>query len=521
MEGADNVGNADQKVMNRGLVVVGAILIQLCLGAIYAWSVFTPPLSAKEPSDVEAAYKAPQLGLDQADYDKMAAELSGPKQALARVRAAVFAETDQAKKDLLKAEQKLLAGGVNTIVRKYVPDERLRALAFGFNNTQTQAVFAAGLAAFAVVMVVAGRMMPKVGPRKLVIAGGLVLGAGYALAGLINGTSVVALLILIGIVGGAGIGLGYVVPIAVGVKWFPDKKGLITGLAVAGFGFGALLWIQLAGSWGQLIARNGLGATFIIYGVTFAVACVIGSLWMKNPPEGWRPPGWSPPAPSAGGKAHAGSIDFTSSQMLAKPQFYMIFLCFAVGAGAGLMSIGLMKSFPPKALVTGGVDPVVASGIAGTAMAVFFSLANGLGRIIWGTISDKLGRKSSILLMLAAQGVLVICFQWMAGNEYLLYLGSALIGFNFGGNFALFPTITADTFGTKYLAQNYGWVFLSYGVGGIAGPLLGGALGDMGNFPLAFTICGVLCLVAAGVIVMVRHPKVATRLARRAAPQAP
>jgi len=103
--------------------------------------------------------------------------------------------------------------------------------------------------------------------------------------------------------------------------------------------------------------------------------------------------------------------------------------------------------------------------------------------------------------------VIVILFQWMAGVPALLYVGAALIGFNFGGNFALFPTITADTFGTKYLAQNYGWVFVSYGIGGIFGPMLGGALGDMGNFPLAFTICGVSCLVAAGIIAMVRHSK--------------
>jgi OFA family oxalate/formate antiporter-like MFS transporter len=170
------------------------------------------------------------------------------------------------------------------------------------------------------------------------------------------------------------------------------------------------------------------------------------------------------------------------------------------------MNIGLMKSFPPKALAGAGMDAVAASAIAGTAMAVFFSLANGIGRIVWGMVSDKLGRKPSIIIMLASQGVLVICFQWMAGSEYLLYLGATLIGFNFGGNFALFPSITADTFGTKYLAQNYGWVFLSYGVGGIAGPMLGGVLGDMGNFPLAFTICGVMCLVAAGIAAAIKHP---------------
>ncbi len=93
--------------------------------------------------------------------------------------------------------------------------------------------------------------------------------------------------------------------------------------------------------------------------------------------------------------------------------------------------------------------------------------------------------------MTATQGVFVFLFQYMAGNPATLYLFAMLIGFNFGGNFALFPTITADTFGTKYIGQNYGWVFLAYAIGGIFGPILGGKLGDMGNFPLAFTICGI------------------------------
>jgi OFA family oxalate/formate antiporter-like MFS transporter len=193
--------------------------------------------------------------------------------------------------------------------------------------------------------------------------------------------------------------------------------------------------------------------------------------------------------------------------MLKTPQYFMILLTFVFGASAGLMSIGLMKLFPMQALQAGGMPEAAASAIAGTAMAVFYSLANGIGRIAWGAISDKLGRKLSIALMMGIQGIVVILFQWMAGTPVLLYVGATLIGFNFGGNFALFPTITADTFGTKFVGQNYGWVFLAYGIGGIFGPMLGGKLGDMGNFPLAFTICGILCLVAAGIISMVKAPK--------------
>ncbi len=506
---------ADGRVMNRWLVVVGAILIQLCLGAIYAWSVFTPALTAETPADVAAIYSATAIGLGPAQLDDLRTDLAvleeQIKVAATKLDEGRADESDPAAIKKVEAEfqrQKAeLVVQMEEAAEKYGVNERIGSLRYRLTKTQTQAIFSAGLALFAIVMVLAGRMMPTVGPQKLAMAGGAVLGAGYVLAGLISPGSFWSTFLFVGIVGGSGIGLGYVVPIAVGMKWFPDKKGLITGLAVAGFGFGALLWVKLAGAWGHLIAQFGLGTTFVVYGFVFFLMCFVGALWMKNPPEDWKPKGWQPPQAGSAGKPAAGTVQFTSGQMLATPQFYMIFLCFVFGAGAGLMSIGLMKLFPKQALEAAGLTPIEASAIAGTAMAVFFSLANGIGRIVWGTLSDVLGRKLSIFLMLATQGVLVICFQWMAGTPSLLYLGSALIGFNFGGNFALFPTITADTFGTKYVGQNYGWVFLSYGIGGIFGPLLGGALGDLGNFPLAFTICGVFVLAAAVLVAFVHPPK--------------
>ncbi len=409
------------KVMNRGMVVVGAILIQLALGAIYAWSVFTPSLVAE-----------------------------------------------------------------------------------GWSKVNTQWVFAIGLASFAVFMVFAGKKLTTWGPQKLAWLGGIVLGLGYLLAGLIGGASFWALLLLIGLIGGAGIGFAYVVPIAVGMRWFPDKKGLITGLAVAGFGFGAMLWVKLAGEWGNLIANLGLSSTFMIYGIAFALMVIIGGLWMKFPPADWKPAGYEAKETTA--KA-AAENEFSSTEMLSKIQFYLIFLTFVFSAGAGLMSIGLMKLYPMEALQNAGMTVAQASAIAGTAMAVFFSLANGLGRIIWGMLSDKLGRKNSIIIMTATQGIIVILFTFMAGNEILLYLGATLIGFNFGGNFALFPTITADTFGAKNVGQNYPFVFLAYGVGGILGPILGGKMGDLQNFPLAFTISGIAVLIGTILILIVRPAK--------------
>ena len=410
-----------QKIMNRGMVVLGAILIQLALGAIYAWSVFTPSL-----------------------------------------------------KDA------------------------------GWTKTDTQWVFSLGLVSFAVVMVYAGKKLNSWGPQKLAFIGGIVLGLGYFLAGLFGGTDFYPLLIFIGLIGGAGIGFAYVVPIAVGMRWFPDKKGMITGLAVAGFGFGAMLWVKLAGSWGNLIADMGLANTFMVYGIAFALMVIIGGLWMKWPPEGWKPEGY---VETKNTTSTGSGEEFSSKEMLSTLQFYLIFFTFIFSAGAGLMAIGLMKLYPMEALTANGFTTVQASAIAGTAMAVFFSLANGLGRIIWGMLSDKLGRKNSIIIMTATQGILMILFTYMAGTEWLLYLGATLIGFNFGGNFALFPTITADTFGTKTVGQNYPYIFLAYGVGGILGPILGGTLGDMGNFPMAFVISGIAVLVGTVLIFLVKPAK--------------
>ncbi|MBC8158257.1 MAG: MFS transporter, partial [Alphaproteobacteria bacterium] len=314
-----------------------------------------------------------------------------------------------------------------------------------------------------------------------------------------------AMQIFIGLPGGGVIGLGSVAPVAVGMRWFADRKGMIAGLAVAGFGFGAMGWVKLAGAWGHLLENFGLSTTFTIYGVAFAACVIVGGIWMKFPPAGWRPEGYTPPEAVAG--ATDGAVAFKSGEMLSTTQFYLLFLGFTISAGAGLMSIGLMKLYPMEALQAEGLSLAEASGIAGTAMAVCFSLANGLGRILWGMASDKLGRKRSILIMTATQGAFLLAFPFMAGTEYLLYLGATLIGFNFGGNFALFPTMTADTFGTETVGQNYPYVFLAYGLGGIVGPILGGYLGDMGNFPIAFTITGVACIVATVLIFAVNPPR--------------
>ncbi len=452
---ADANRGQSQPVMNRWLVVVGAILIQLALGAIYAWSVFTKKITAE--------------------------------------------------------------GGD-----------------YGFTAGQAAWVFSAGLATFALVMLIAGRWQAKSGPRVVAMVGGLVLGAGYVLGGFL-GKTFLAQLVCIGLVGGAGIGFAYVVPIAVCVKWFPDKKGMITGLAVAGFGFGATIWIKLAGSWfgGLLNETNlfglpGVQSVFVIYGIVFAVFVLLGSLVMVNPPAGWTPAGWNPPAADSGAAKATGAVDLTAAQMVSTPQYWGLLFMFIGSALAGLMVIYCIRLFGIDSLQEHGVcDNAKDAGImAGTAMA-WYAILNGLGRIIWGTVSDKIGRKTALFLMCLIQGIMMLTFFKVGTTEMGLIIGACVIGFNFGGNFALFPAATADFFGNKNVGTNYPWIFLAYGVAGIAGPKVAGYFKDAATeaastaaenaeaiatvsaeaWKMPFIIAGVACLVAAVIALLLKAPK--------------
>lgn len=424
-------------VENRWLVVIGAIAIQLALGAIYAWSVFTKILT-----DSEGIYR--------------------------------------------------------------------------FTASQTAWVFSAGLATFAVVMVVAGKWQAKSGPTIVSVVGGLTLGIGYILGGFF-GSSFWMQFFCIGIVGGAGIGLAYVVPIAVGVKWFPDKKGMITGLAVAGFGFGATICVKMAGSWfGGLLNTTsvfglpGVQSVFVIYGITFAILVLAGSLVMVNPPKGYLPEGWHPDDPNNTGNG----INLDSSAMLKTPQFYKLWLVFIFSALAGLMVIYCIKLFGIDALTYNGIQN--AGVITGTAMA-WYAIFNGLGRIAWGTISDKIGRRNAIMAMTAIQGIIVLMMYhiFIAYGMVLGFIvGASIIGFNFGGNFALFPAATADFFGNRNVGANYGWMFTAYGIAGIAGPQLAGTFKDAAQgssepiiWMTPFIIAGVACLIGTLIMFWNRPPR--------------
>jgi len=432
-----NTKNVESKVMNRWVIVVGGILIQLALGAIYAWSAFTTPLQ-------------------------------GSATALSE---------------------------------------------FAFTKTETQAIFSVGLLVFAIFTIIGGRLQIKHGPMKVALIGGVLLGLGYILAGFV-GASFIGKLVFIGILGGAGIGLAYVVPIATGVKWFPDKKGLVSGLAVAGFGFGAFIWILLAnppsilGFSGLISKQTGAFAytvanvdyAFLVYGIAFLVLVVLGSLVMKNPPAGWKPAGWTPPQPTAGKKS---LLALKPKEMLKTRNFYLLWMMFLIGALAGLMVIGNVQNFaksPTDGFTNSGFGVQEAIDFAVIGAAICLPIFNGAGRIIWGQVSDRIGRRKALIAMFAFQAVTMGIFFYTTSNPYLFYVVAALIGFNFGGNFALFPSACADSFGAENLGLNYGFLFTSYGIGGIVGPILAGVVQDAGlSFMYAFIPAAIMCAIAAAI----------------------
>jgi OFA family oxalate/formate antiporter-like MFS transporter len=305
------------------------------------------------------------------------------------------------------------------------------------------------------------------------------------------------LFLCIGIIGGAGTGLGYVVPIAVGMKWFPDKKGLVSGLAVAGFGFGATIWVKVAGSWFGLIEDYGIQSVFLYYGIALLALVLIGSIWMVNPPSNYVPKGYNPGGTAASGAKAAPAADCAWQQMVGQGRFWVLWAIYCFGAIAGLMVIGNIVLFGRDSLQSSGLTPEGAMAAAGTAMA-WYAIFNGLGRIVWGKISDSIGPQQSILLNTLIQGGLLLTLYSMGNSPLSLTLYASAIGFNYGGYFALMPTGCATLFGSKNIGSNYPFLFTAYGVAGIAGPMLGGFVRDAtGTYLWAFIPAGIACLVGA------------------------
>lgn len=422
-----------QKIRNRWIVVIGAIMIQLALGTIYSW------------------------------------------------------------------------GTITVFISPYLNEVK----------ELTVYVFGVGLLSFAVTMIFAGSMQQKYGPRKVAMLGGVLIGVGLISSAFM--TTFIGLLITYGIIFGVGIGLGYVCPIASAGKWFPDKKGFINGIAVAGFGAGAFIFNfvikALANPTGlsdeavnfvNVITPN-IPVMFIVLGLIYLVLVIGGAMTLSNPPEGWIPVGWTPPAPSE--ESGVSGLEFDRSQTVKLPQFWMLWAAFVLSAISGLLVIGSYSAFAKTEAA-----PSVFLYMIGTSDFVFIgslaALFNGLGRIIWGKMADIISYKKAMLMMFITQGILLFIYFTTNVNEIYFLIITCAIFFCFGGNFSLFPTATSDLFGSKNLGPNYGIVFTAYGIAGFIGAVgVNLFVNIFGSYLILFIVMGIMSLGSAALAYLIKPPR--------------
>ncbi len=346
-----------------------------------------------------------------------------------------------------------------------------------------------------------GKLQDIIGPRLTVIAGGIILGAGFFLASYSTPDYPWLLWVSYGVMGGLGMGLIYSTTIACAQKWYPDKRGFITGIIVAALGFGGVMFTPLVEflikKLGDLsIPGSGELASFKVLGIIFIVVCTLGGLFIKNPPSGFAPAGW---AAKQNGKEQL--EDYLPSQVLRTPYFYYITIALMLSCMSGLMIIGFAKPI------------AIAKGMEATATVGVFAITlfNSFGRLFWGGMSDKLGRKRTIIILLSATAIFSLCINLVEG--VFVYVLIALIGFAYGGFLCTYPAFTADLFGTKYNATNYGMVLLGFGSGAVAASYIAGyyknvAKDDINLMFPAFAIAAAAAVVAIVFILMIKPKKV-------------
>ena len=498
----------------RFLVLIGAVIVQLILGTVYGYSIFWQPLGDEV---------LPKI-VTQAEFDT-AANM-----------------------------------GQATPAPVVVADEAARAERLARQQGLLKYAFSICILSFAVVMVVAGRIQDVTGPRAPALVGAILMGAGFAIAGLIHrpfifliahaavvsgvalglvaasralmarsrmtrgpklavqigilaACGIIGVLIgrryvghqgeldqllvlwgTVGLLAGAGIGFAYVCPIAALVKWFPKQKGLVSGLAVAGFGFGAFLFKgRTIGALGY-IEGHGITQFFLVHALVCFVGVSVGAMLLRNPPD------YARAAASTQGES-------AWRATLRRPAFYVLWLMFFSGAMAGLMVIGIVKVFAGEQLVAAAGATALSDAqvkdllLKGAAAVGWLAIFNAVGRIVWGLVSDLIGRTPAFVAMFILQAAMMFLLVGMK-TELSLAVAASIVGFNFGGNFALFPSATADLFGSKNLGANYGWVFTSYGIAGVVGIAAGNAAKSItGSYGSAFALAGALCLLSAGLAV--------------------
>jgi MFS transporter, OFA family, oxalate/formate antiporter len=398
------------KAGNRWAIAVAGVLMQVALGAVYAWSVFRVPLTR------QFGWSASEVTL-----------------------------------------------------------------------TFTISIFVLGIAAF-----FGGLWQNRSGPRVVAITGGVLYGLGVFLASF-SANKLWWLYLSYGLIGGIGLGLSYIVPVAVLVKWFPDRRGLITGIAVGGFGAGALITAPVAT---RLIQSVGVLNTFAWLGIAYLIVTVVASLFMKNPPEGWRPEGWTQSASQASQRARR---DYTLGEALRTWQWYALWLLLFLNTFAG---ISIISQEAPIFQELIKVSAITAASMVGIA-----SIGNAFGRVFWAWVSDLLTRRATFFVMFALQ-VLLFWFLPSITTVTVMSIITFVVLMCYGGGFGTMPAFAADYFGSKNVGPIYGLMLTAWGVASAVGPLMIAYMRQTtGSYHGALHVIAGVMAVSALVPILVSRPR--------------
>jgi OFA family oxalate/formate antiporter-like MFS transporter len=363
---------------------------------------------------------------------------------------------------------------------------------FGWKRADTSMIFTIAVFVFGLAFILAGRLQDKKGPFWISVIGGVLVSVGFFLSAWT--TTLGWVFFWFGAIGGIGNGFGYATPIPVMAKWFPDRRGLAVGLAVAGYGGGSAIFGPMAGNW--LIPTYGWRATFQILGVIFLIMTLAGAFLLKNPPVGYRPAGWTP-APAA--KAAGTAYDFSPSEALRTPAMYLMWIAYALGTSAGLMVISQLVPFARS----------VGLAALGTTAIFVGAVGNASGRIFSGWMSDTLGRLNVLRLMIAISAVAMPILYQVGGHGALFLVMVYVVYWCYGTQLSVNASTTSDFWGTKNAGINYGILFTAWGVAGIIGPRIGGVLFDKyQNYQAAFYTAAVLAVIALVAELLARRPSV-------------
>ncbi len=346
--------------------------------------------------------------------------------------------------------------------------QKLLTDGYGWNNSQVTWAFSLAICFLGLAAAAGGVLLPKTGPTRLALLGGILFAAGYLTAALALVLRSLPLLYLgYGVLGGTGLGLGYVTPVATVAKWFPDRKGFATGMVVMGFGLGALVMSKIIAPFLLHCFAGNLPSVFTATGGLFLLTTVAAAAGIGNPPPGWHPAGTTH---TASGTAAAGDDGPSPWHCILSAEFALLWIIFFCGITAGIALIGfqspLFQDICSKAMPA--LDEATLARYGGTLIAVS-SLCNGVGRFFWGGVSDRIGRRETFRLLLGSQFLAFILLM-QTGSPWLFALLVCYVLLCYGGGFGTMPSFILERFGSRVMPAVYGTILTAWSAAGLVGP---------------------------------------------------